>query len=231
MSTTIKSLAIALIVILGITIAGAVYYIWSESQLCGQAGVVPDSILALNSYHGHVFEKENGTGFYILELGVGPNPEDYDYPCATSPMIPLNQINFSLRDADGNMNFSSTLAEIDESYLGNDAYWTSKSENVSKDNGTLFPVHFINSIDESWGEKNYGAFTEPVRCEENVCSTCAEVLNPCRGSHDDLYLSKGDKIVIYGSGSEADGPASEGWSIMFTLSRFGDNWGEFELPE
>ena len=43
MSTTIKSLAIALIVILGITIAGAVYYIWSESQLCGQAGVWPNT--------------------------------------------------------------------------------------------------------------------------------------------------------------------------------------------
>ena len=229
MSKKYLALAIVFIAILGVII-GAVFDVWSNSFRCGGAAVEPDSILALNYYHGHDFEEENGTGLYILELGVGPNPEDYD-DCDTSPMVPLNQITFSLRDAGGNVNFSGNLAEIDESYLGNDAYWMSKSENVSKDNGTLFPVHFINSIDESWGEKNYGAFTKPVRCEKNVCSTCAEVLEPCRGSHDNLYLSKGDKIVIYGSGSEADGPASEGWSIEFNLSRFGYGgyWGYFEL--
>ncbi len=222
------ALVIAFIAILGVIIV-AVVDVWSNSFLCGGAAVEPDSILWNNYHSGHDFEEENGTGLYILELAVGPNLEDYDYDCATSPMVPLNQIIFRLKDATGNDHFSGTLAEIDESYLGNDEYSTSKSENVSKDNGTLFPVHFINSIDESWGEKNYGAFTIPVRCEDWSTGN----LSPCRGSHDDLYLTKGDKIVIYGSGSEADGPAREGWSIDFTLSRFGGfgSWGEFELSE
>ena len=208
MSTTIKSLAIALIVILGITIAGAVYYIWSESQLCGQAGIWPNT--------GFISENEfvevNGTGLYVMELGTGPNLADYDYPCAPA-LININEVRLYLLDPEGNAHFDALLSEIDVSFSGNDENKVSKSENVSKDNGTLFPVHFVNSIDESLGEK----YSDSATCD--------------RGCFGNTYLSKGDKIMVYGSGSEADGPASEGWKIKLKHTRSGDQMGsEFNLP-
>ena len=85
-----------------------------------------------------------------------------------------------------------------------------QSSNVSKDNGTLFPVHFVNSIDNSLGE-NYS--------DGPACISKS-------------YLSKGDKIVVYGSGSEADGPASGGWTLRLTFFPFyNDQLGpDFVLP-
>ena len=148
MSTTIKSLAIVLVAILGITVAGAVYYIWSESHLCGQAGAWANT--------GFISENEfvevNGTGLYVMELGTGPNLADYDYDCAPE-LITISEVHLYLLDPEGNTYFDAVLSEIDVSFSGNDENRVSKSENVSKDNGTLFPVHFVNSIDESLGEK------------------------------------------------------------------------------
>ena len=104
------------------------------------------------------------------------------------------------------------MSEIDVSFSGNDENKVSKSENLSKDNGTLFPVHFVNSIDESLGEK----YSDSATCD--------------RGCFRNTYLSKGDKIMVYGSGSEADGPASEGWKIKLKHTRSGDQMGsEFIL--
>ena len=45
------------------------------------------------------------------------------------------------------------------------------------------------------------------------------------------YVSKGDKIMVYGSGSEADGPASEGWKIKLKYTWTGDQIvSDFLLP-
>ena len=199
MSTTIKSLAIVLVAILGIAVAGAVYYIWSESHLCGQAGAWANT--------GFISENEfvevNGTGLYVMELGTGPNLADYDYPCAPS-LITIIEVHLYLLDPEGNVHFNAVLGEIDVSFSGNDENWVSKAENVSKDNGTLFPVHFVNSIDESLGEKYSDSPTCDLRCFRHT------------------YISKGDKIMVYGSGSEADGPASEGWKIKLKHTRSGD---------
>ena len=190
MSKTIKSFVIAFIAILGVTIAGVVYTIWSGSYLCGQAGVAADTGFLSESE----FVEENGTGLYVMELGTGPNLADYDDPCDPS-LVTINQIGVDLLDPDGNKYFHAVLTEIDVSFSGNDDYWKSTSENVSKDNGTLFPVHFVNSIDESLGEK----YSDLPACDRYCFSN--------------TYLSKGDKIIVYGSGSEADGPASGGWTI------------------
>jgi len=209
MSTTIKSLVIALIVILGITIAGAVYYIWSESQLCGLAQTGPNNTGFISN---NVFVEVNGTGLYVMELGTGPNLADYDYDCAPE-LITISEVHLYLLDPEGNTYFDAVLSEIDVSFSGNDENRVSKSENVSKDNGTLFPVHFVNSIDESLEEK----YSDSPICD--------------RGCFRHTYVSKGDKIMVYGSGSEADGPASEGWKIKLKYTWTGDQIGsDFLLP-
>ena len=68
-------------------------------------------------------------------------------------------------------------------------------------------------IDESLGEK----YSDSPICD--------------RGCFRHTYVSKGDKIMVYGSGSEADGPASEGWKIKLKYTWTGDQIGsDFLLP-
>jgi len=201
------ALAIVFIAILGVIIAGVVYTILSESYLCGQAGVAPDTGFLSESE----FVEVNGTGLYVMELSTGPNLPDDD-PCAPE-LLTINEVRLYLLDPEGNAYFDAVLSEIDVSFSGNNENWVSKSENVSKDNGTLFPVHFVNSIDESLGEK----YSDSPTCD--------------RSCFRHTYLSKGDKIMVYGSGSEADGPASEGWKIKLKETWSGDQIGsEFILP-
>ena len=52
----------------------------------------------------------------------------------------------------------------------------------------------------------------------------------CHGKINGMDLL-GDKIMVYGSGSEADGPASEGWKIKLKYTWTGDQIGsDFLLP-
>ena len=44
-----------------------------------------------------------------------------------------------------------------------------------------------------------------------------------------LTLSVGDKIKIYGSGSEADGPAKEGWLLRIKYDPTGESVGEIKI--
>ena len=206
------ALVIAFIAILGVIIA-AVYYALMGSPICGGAYVSPSASFLNESE----FVEVNGTGLYTMELAAGPNPADHDDHCDPE-LIKINQIRVSLLDLDWNVYYDAELYHIDVDrgrFSGDDCYYkdslTNHSSNVSKDNGTLFPVHFVNSIDASLGEGIPHAL-EP----DCLVKT---------------YLSKGDKIVVYGSGSEADGPASGGWTLRLIYNPGGHQIGpDFVLP-
>ena len=146
------ALVIAFIAILGVIIA-AVYYAWMSSPICGGAYSPPTS--------GYLYESEfvevNGTGLYTMELAAGPNPADYDDYCDPE-LITTTEIIVHLVDLEGNTHFQHSLYQLDVSFSGDECdsdfkdNMVNQSSNVSKDNGTLFPVHFVNSIDNSLGE-------------------------------------------------------------------------------
>ena len=203
------ALVIAFIAILGLIIA-AVYYAWMSSPICGGAYSPPSSSYLYESE----FVEVNGTGLYTMELAAGPNPADYDDHCDPE-LITTTEIIVHLVDLEGNTHFQHSLYQLDVSFSGDECdsdfkdNMVNQSSNVSKDNGTLFPVHFVNSIDNSLGE-NYS--------DGPACISKS-------------YLSKGDKIVVYGSGSEADGPASGGWKLRLTFVYDGYQLGpDFVLP-
>ena len=205
------ALVIAFIAILGLIIA-AVYYAWMSSPICGGAYSPPSSSYIYES----AFVEVNGTGLYTMELAAGPNPADYDDHCDPE-LITTTEIIVHLVDLEGNTHFQHSLYQLDVSFSGDECdsdfkdNMVNQSSNVSKDNGTLFPVHFVNSIDASLGEGIPHAL-EP----DCLVKT---------------YLSKGDKIVVYGSGSEADGPASGGWKLRLTFVYDGYQLGpDFVLP-
>ena len=89
-----NKLVVLVIAILAIPIVGAVYYIWSESQLCGLArvGAQPNTTGFISN---NVFVEVNGTGLYVMELGTGPNLADYDYDCAPE-LITINEVHLYL---------------------------------------------------------------------------------------------------------------------------------------
>ena len=188
--------------------------IGGDDPLCSAAYVSPSASFLNESE----FEKGNGTGLYTMELAAGPNLADHDDPCDPE-FIPTTQIRVYLLDLEGNTYFNAYLYQLDVSFSGDDCDsgfkddMVNQSSNVSKDNGTLFPVHFVNSIDDSLGEN----YSDGPACISKT------------------YLSKGDKIVVYGSGSEADGPARGGWTLRLIYepgSSGGDPIGpDFVLPE
>ena len=205
------ALVISLIFVISLIVV-AVGYIVSNSELCGGAYFSPDS----SFLHESEFEKGNGTGLYTMELAVGPNLANHDDDCDPE-LIKITQIRVSLLDLDWNVSYDAELYHIDVNrgrFSGDDCHYkdvlTNHSSNVSKDNGTLFPVRFVNSIDASLGEN----YSDGPACISKT------------------YLSKGDKIVVYGSGSEADGPASGGWTLRLIYNPGGHQIGpDFVLPE
>ena len=71
------------------------------------------------------------------------------------------------------------------------------SAEIANDNGTEFPIHFENQMDN-----DFEKYSE---------------------SRDELYLSVGDKIKVYGSGSEANGPAESDWTVRIKFTPTGDS--------
>jgi len=214
MGKTIKILAIALIAILGVTIAGVFYnYAYGGCAIMNPPSPNIDFLLESE------FEKGNGTGLYTMELAAGPNLANHDDDCDPE-LIKIDNIRVSLLELDGSTYYHAELYHIDVNrgrFSSDDCHTkdalANHSSNILKDNGTLFPVHFVNSIDDSLGEG----------IPHKLVPDCLVK----------TYLSKGDKFVVYGSGSEADGPASGGWTIKFTISSAsgGSLEPEFVLPE
>jgi len=210
-------LVISLIFVISV-IAGSVFYIFYNYAYGGCAIMNPPSP-NIDFLLESEFEKGNGTGLYTMELATGPNLANHDDDCDPE-LIKIDKIRVSLLELDRTTYYYAELYHIDVNqgrFSSDDCDYkdalANHSSNILKDNGTLFPVHFVNSIDDSLGEGIPHAF-EP----DCLVKT---------------YLSKGDKFVVYGSGSEADGPASGGWTIKFTISyASGSQLGpEFVLPE
>ena len=87
------------------------------------------------------------------------------------------------------------------------------TSNIANDtNGTKYPLRIINNMS---GEP-YESYI--------VASEWRE------GSYDyGLKLSVGDKIIVYGSGSEADGIAREGWSLRIKYEITGETLSEIKI--
>ena len=106
--------------------------------------------------------------------------------------------------------------DIIDNYSGNNTfYWTQEelsfernlSAQISNDNGTVFPIHIQNEMTGDRETYNHSSWSP----------------------RHWLTLSVGDKIKIYGSGSEADGLAREGWSLKIKYDPTGETLSEIKI--
>ena len=99
-------------------------------------------------------------------------------------------------------------------YEGENPSNINMTSNIANDtNGTKYPLRIINNMSGEPYESYI--FAGP---------------NWREGAYDyGLKLSVGDKIIVYGSGSEADGIAREGWSLRIKWDITGDTVGEIKI--
>ena len=153
------------------------------------------------------FKEENNSGIYTTEVlevsgeSCGSRWEDFY---------------LYLIDDEDLTYYTATGNDIIDNYSGNNTfYWTQEelsfernlSAQISNDNGTVFPIHIQNEMTGDRETYNHSS-QDPKHW---------------------LTLSVGDKIKIYGSGSEADGPAREGWSLRIKFNITGETVGEVKI--
>ena len=144
------------------------------------------------------FEEVDGTGIYVSEV-LEMNRGEMDQ-CSADNKLAIKSLEIYLMDNQGltawpPSDVTETLWSLQDNYAGN---WEEKvnwSTEIANDNGTEFPIHFENQIDDDFEKYGDGKLGE-----------------------DELYLSVGDKIKVYGSGSEADGPAGSDWSVRIKFT-------------
>ena len=152
------------------------------------------------------FEEINGTGVYVSEvIGMEPSDNGKGDQCRNDKKVRLNEVDIYLFDNQGLRNFTGNLGSLQDNYAGNNSKRVDSSVEIANDNGTEFPIHFENQMDNDF--EKYG----------ESAPTWQEVVR-----EDELYLSVGDKIKVYGSGSEANGPAESGWSIRIKWIAWGE---------
>ena len=140
------------------------------------------------------FEEVDDTGIYVsevLEMDRGVIDQ-----CSSDNKLTITSLDIYLMDNQGLTNFEGNLGSLQDNYAGNNSKRVDSSVEIANDNGTEFPIHFENQMDNDF--EKYGE------------------------SRDELYLSVGDKIKVYGSGSEANGPAENGWSIRIKWIAWGE---------
>ena len=167
-------------------------YVWLSQPACLSGGTGNFPKITLTE-----FKEENQSGVYTIEV----IDAYFLVQCETQKRgVRVEEgvrfLELILLDDSGETVLSVRPADIDINYSGNYGTWQNHSGNVSKDNGTIFPIHFSNEIDKSLGE------------EYDIWDPVGNRLTY------GIYLSKGDKFMVYGSGSEADGPAGKGWSLL-----------------
>ena len=145
---------------------------------CPLVGVSP---FASVQYTFSEFEEINGTGIYVSEV-LEMDQEEVN-ECFDNK-VSLSVLWVELIDNEGVTKFIELSKRLQDNYAGNIEEKVNLTKKVANDNGTEFPIHFENQMDNDFEKYNY-----------------------------ELYLSVGDKIKVYGSGSEADGPAENGWSV------------------
>ena len=154
------------------------------------------------------FEEVDGTGIYVSEV-LEMNRGEMDQ-CSADNKLTIKSLDIYLMDNQGltawpPSDVTETLWSLQDNYAGN---WEEKvnwSTEIANDNGTEFPIHFENQMDNDF--EKYG----------ESAPTWQEVFR-----EDELYLSVGDKIKVYGSGSEANGPAESDWSIIIKWRPWGE---------
>ena len=125
--------------------------------------------------------------------------------CSSDNKLTITSLDIYLMDNQGLTNFEGNLGSLQDNYAGNNSKRVDSSVEIANDNGTEFPIHFENQMDNDF--EKYG----------ESAPTWQEVFR-----EDELYLSVGDKIKVYGSGSEAKGPAENGWYIRLETIIWGD---------
>lgn len=97
-------------------------------------------------------------------------------------------------------------------YEGENPNNINMTSNIANDtNGTKYPLRIINNMS---GEPYESYFLG----------------HNWQNSYDyGLKLSVGDKIIVYGSGSEADGIAREGWSLRIKYDLTGETLSEIKI--
>ena len=183
---------VAIIVALAVVIvAVAVNYSWVSG--CPLDGRPPNV-----QYTFSVFEEINGTGVYVSEV-LEMNRGEMD-KCSSDNKVAINLLYIYLMDNQGLTIFEEEVSNLQDNYAGNKSKQVNSSAEIANDNGTLYPIHFENQMDNDF--EKYG----PYYNDSYII--------------DKLYLSVGDKIKVYGSGSEADGPAENGWSVRIITEGF-----------
>ncbi|MDC0526920.1 hypothetical protein OAO35_03110 [Euryarchaeota archaeon] len=150
-------------------------------------------------------KQENDNGIYVTEV-----LEIDEGSCSIQSSLRWAYIDLSLM-SDEDLTYpeyEATGVNIIDNYSGNNTFhWTQEelsfernlSAQISNDNGTEFPIHIQN---EMTGDSE----------DYNVTGDGNNIQYP----RYSLRISVGDKIKIYGSGSDADGPAREGWSLRIS---------------
>ena len=141
-------------------------------------------------------KQENDNGIYVTEVleieDEGSCNLQYGLRWAYIDLYLMNDEDLTYYDAIG--------VNIIDNYSGNNTFhWTQEelsfernlSAQISNDNGTEFPIHIQNEMTGDREDYNHSS----------------------KYPRYSLTISVGDKIKIYGSGSDADGPAREEWSL------------------
>ena len=192
--STIKNVAVFFVIVLILLVSAGVWYAW-QTDSCPLVGRSPFENV---KYTFSEFEEINGTGVYVSEVLEMDRGEMYQ--CSSDNKVLLVWLDVHLIDNEGSRNFTGNLWYLQDNYAGNISETVDLSAEIANDNGTEFPIHFENQMNndfEKYGKGNLGG--------------------------DQLYLSIGDKIKVYGSGSEADGPAENGWSVQIGS-------GHYDMP-
>ena len=175
--STFKNVAVFFVIVLILLVSAGVWYAWQGEPLCPLVGRPPNV-----QYTFSEFEESNGTGVYVSEVLEMDRGEMYQ--CSSDNKVRLSSLEIYLMDNEGFTNSTWDLWSLQDNYAGNIEETVNLSSEIANDNGTIYPIHFENQMDNDFEKYNY-----------------------------ELYLSVGDKIKVYGSGSEADGPAENGWSV------------------
>ena len=145
------------------------------------------------------FKQENNSGIYTTELLEFTN----ESTCTSK----WENFYIHLVDLEGKVtNFSDSGRNLIASYEGNttlvgDYYMDIASRFSNDTNGSNYPIRILDNITSN-GEEY---ITERHYDYDSDSMINTTYLHP--------KLSVGDKIRVYGSGSEADGPAGEGWLL------------------
>jgi len=147
------------------------------------------------------FKEEDNSGIYTTEI------LEYETgDCSNS----WRDVYLYLLDAEGYTHYEDTGILI-ANYEGGNPRNINITSKITNDNGTNYPIRIINNMSGAPYEYyNYNA-------------------NSTYGTDFMVKMSVGDKIMVYGSGSDADGPAREGWSLRIKWGITGDTVGEMKI--